>query len=127
MLKDIIVYWLPLPFIATANGMLREFVTKKYMSELAANQVSVGTAIILFFIYCLIVKDKIGLSSLNDALLCGAVWIVMTVIFEFGLGFVSGKPVDLILAEYNIFKGRLWPLVLLFTGLMPLIMYKLKA
>lgn len=127
MLKNILLFWLPLPFIATANGILREFVTKKYIGELAANQVSVGTGIILFFIYSLIIKNKIVLSSLNDALLCGAAWIVMTVIFEFGLGFAAGKPIDVILAEYNILKGRLWPLVLLFTGLMPLIMYKLKA
>jgi len=43
-------------------------------------------------------------------------WTAMTVCFEFGFfHFVAGVPWEKLLADYNLFAGRLWVLVLLTT------------
>ena len=56
-----------------------------------------------------------------DLLLIGALWLTLTVVFEFGFGhYVIGHPWKYLLADYNIFKGRLWSLVLLVTFVSPL-------
>jgi hypothetical protein len=61
-------------------------------------------------------------SVMSDkrALLTGLILVVMTVIFEFGFfHFVSGRSWDVLLADYNVLKGRIWVLVLLTTLLGP--------
>jgi len=39
--------------------------------------------------------------------------VVLTLLFEFGLGRALGRPMETLLADYNILRGRLWPLVLI--------------
>jgi len=56
-----------------------------------------------------------------DLLLIGALWLTLTVAFEFGFGhYVMGHSWRYLLADYNILKGRLWSLVLLVTFVSPL-------
>jgi hypothetical protein len=44
----------------------------------------------------------------------GLLWAALTLAFEFGVfGLALGHPWSELLADYNIFEGRLWPLVLL--------------
>lgn len=43
----------------------------------------------------------------------GIFWVVLTVVFEFGVfGVLLGHPWSELLADYNVFEGRLWPFVL---------------
>lgn len=50
----------------------------------------------------------------------GALWVAMTVSFEFGFGhYVAGHSWEKLLADYNLFAGRLWVLVLLSTFAAP--------
>jgi len=49
----------------------------------------------------------------------GGLWLALTVAFELGFGhWVGGISWDDLLADYDLARGRLWPLVLLavFTG-----------
>jgi hypothetical protein len=47
-------------------------------------------------------------------------WLVATIAFEFLFGhFVSGLTWSALLADYDIRRGRLWPLILLSVGLGP--------
>jgi hypothetical protein len=57
----------------------------------------------------------------------GIFWTVLTLAFETLFGhYVLGVSWELLLAEYNIFQGRLWPLVLLVTWFGPLLAAKLR-
>jgi hypothetical protein len=60
---------------------------------------------------------KIGsLVQRNDLWQIGVMRTAMTVCFEFGFfHFVAGVPWEKLLADYNLFAGRLWVLVLLTT------------
>jgi len=121
MLK-IILMWLcftPVPFL---NGILREKWYKKKIGELKSN---IAGAIILssfFLLYTyLFFKNEIIYFSTGKLLLMGFIWLIMTLIFEFGMGIVSGRSLRYMLADYNIFKGRLWPLFLLVVLFSPLL------
>jgi hypothetical protein len=52
----------------------------------------------------------------------GALWVGLTVAFEFGFGhYVMGAPWEVLLADYDILRGRLWPLVLAANLVAPLL------
>jgi hypothetical protein len=54
--------------------------------------------------------------------LIGALWVVLTVSFEFIFShYVVGHSWNALLADYNIFKGRVWSLVLLASFFAPLL------
>lgn len=57
-----------------------------------------------------------------DLLRIGLLWLVLTVAFEFGFFHsVVGKPRDVLLADYNLLRGRLWVLVLATVLLGPIL------
>ena len=45
----------------------------------------------------------------------GGLWLALTLAFEFGSGIAAGRPVEEMLADYALWRGRLWPLLLLAT------------
>jgi len=52
--------------------------------------------------------------------LIGGFWLVMTILFEFVFGhYVMGHPWETLLTDYNLFKGKMWVLVLITTFLAP--------
>jgi hypothetical protein len=62
----------------------------------------------------------LGKPSSAELLGVGLVWLVLTVAFELLLGhYVAGATWETQLADYNLLRGRLWPLVLLTTLLAP--------
>ncbi|WP_319762162.1 hypothetical protein [Maridesulfovibrio sp.] len=105
--------WIPMIPIAIANGVLREKTYGKRMNELRAHQLSSVTAIILFYGYTCLFQKIVPAADGSEALLAGAIWLSLTVCFEFVFGkYLAGHSWKKLLADYNIFKGRLWPLVL---------------
>lgn len=77
-------------FIAVLNGTARDLVYKKYVSELAARQISTISLIIFFGIYLGLVLKKYPIQSEFQAFYIGALWLVLTLAFEFGLGRFGG-------------------------------------
>lgn len=58
----------------------------------------------------------------------GLIGLVMTIIFETGLGhYVLGNPWSQVFRDYNILEGRVWPLFLLWLALAPYAFYELRA
>lgn len=52
------------------------------------------------------------LSTDREALQVGAAWAAMTTAFEFTFGrLVAKQSWSELLGSYNVFKGRLWPLM----------------
>lgn len=112
--------WLGGPVIGVANGTLRELAYKDRVGELRAHQLSTGSAIGLFAAYFALLDRCRPLASRREALEVGAVWLALTVAFEFGFGRgVAHTSWEELLADYDVRKGRLWPLVLLWIALGP--------
>lgn len=120
--------WIPLVFIAIANGLLREHFIALYLKELPAHQVSTATGLILFSIYMWITLKTWTPNSALQALGVGLMWLGLTVAFEFLFGhYVVGHTWSRLLQDYNILAGRLWVLVLIWVTLAPSIFYKLQV
>jgi len=112
--------WLGGPVIGIANGTLRELAYKDRVGELTAHQLSTGSAIGLFAAYFDVLARRHPLPSTRDALQVGAAWLALTIAFECGFGRgVAHASWEQLLADYDLRKGRLWPLVLAWIALGP--------
>jgi len=115
--------WIPMVAIAVGNGVLRETTYGRRVGELAAHQISCATAIALFYAYGFLLFRVFPIPGTGTALAVGAMWVGLTMAFEFLFGrFVVGHPWSRLLADYNLARGRLWPLVLLAVGIGPLVL-----
>jgi len=125
-LLKIILIWFGLLLLAIINGTIRDFLYPKILGEHRAHQISTITLLILISIYCYIIFSLWKLNTLNEAITIGIIWLLLTLAFEFLFGhFVSKKDWNILLKDYNIFQGRLWILILIWTALLPVICYKL--
>ena len=106
-------------FLVTAVtlGMVRERAIAPAMGEQAAHVI--GT---LLFIAAMLAIMRLFVSRITDSArprdlwFIGVMWTATTICFEFGFfHFVAGVPWEKLLADYNLFAGRLWLLVLLTT------------
>ena len=118
------VLWLVFAVLAIINGTVRARLYAPLVGEYAGHVISTVILIGVIFAgtYIFLRMLRIEYSQL-DLLLIGVFWVVLTVLFEFGFGhYVAGHSWEKLLADYNIFNGRLWSLVLVADLLDPLLM-----
>lgn len=112
-----------LAFLATAilAGTLRQFLLAPAMGDLPARA---ACTILLCFLYFVVIRTFVlrrRINSPSTRLLLGLFWSGLTLAFEFGFGLARGLGWDVMLADYNVLEGRLWPLVPLTLMLTPLL------
>jgi len=128
MISRYVLAWIPMPLIGIINGIIREYGYKNLAGEPLAHQISTLTGIILLGLYILFLTKKWRIGSASKAMAVGLIWLVLTVAFEFLFGhFVMKNPWSVLLHDYNILEGRLWPLVLIWIAIAPFIFYKLRS
>ena len=121
MISIYILFWFGMPFVAIINAVIREKVYKKFTGELAAHQISTLLLIIFIGIYTWLVSLGWHLDNAGEALTVGIIWVILTVAFEFGFGrLVMKHSWERLFTDYNILKGRIWILVLIWTLFAPL-------
>jgi hypothetical protein len=121
--KFALLTWAIVALCAIANGTFRAFVLQPVFDETVARMIScfMLITILLLISYYSLNRTKLNFSDI-ELLVIGTVWLALTLLFEFGWGhFVMGRSWDELLVDYDLLKGRLWALVLLFTFLAPLI------
>jgi len=126
MLIKILLYWLPMIVLAFANASLREFVLVKYYSVQRSQQLSTLSLILLCSIYLWYTIPLMNLQTTMEAMIAGFSWMVLTILFEFAMGLITHKSWPVMVENYNISKGKLWPLFLLSLLFMPLIILILR-
>lgn len=129
MIRRAMLAWLLMIPVAILNGGLRQSVFVPAVGELRGHQLSVLTGSAAFFavIYALLHRDAARYSD-RWLLGLGGVWVAATVIFEFGFGhWVMGNSWSRLLADYNIFAGRLWTVVLAVIGVAPLLVKRIAT
>lgn len=126
MLKYIIA-WIPLVFIAIANGLLREHIIANRVTDLHAHQISTATFLLFFSVYTWFLLSTWRPASTEAAIHIGLIWLGLTVAFEFLFGhYVAGHSWSRLLHDYNIFAGRVWILVPIWVCLAPYVFYQLQ-
>lgn len=119
--------WLLLAVVAIANGILRQATYGTLLSELAAHQISTLIGIVFTGIVVWLLSRAWPLRSARKAWTIGIVWLALTIAFEFGFGhYVAGHSWSRLLADYDLFRGRLWTLFLAWIAVAPWFFFKLK-
>ena len=127
-MKRYLIAWFVLLVVAIINGGLRDFTYGKHVSELLAHQLSTLIGIALFAVVIHQYVRRWPPTSARQALAIGLFWTMLTVAFEFlFFHYVGGHPWSVLLANYDIAGGRLWPLILLWVLVAPYLFYRLAG
>lgn len=117
--------WLVMLLVSIANGAARDFTYGRFMSELAAHQLSTLGSILLLGLVIRLFVRRYPLATLRQAIFLGLGWCALTVAFEFlFFHFVGGHPWSELLANYDISAGRVWVLVLLWIAMAPALFFR---
>ena len=120
--------WLLIVPLAIINGGLREAVFVPWLGHAPAHVASslLLSALVLVVAGWLI--RWIGPRSRGRAVAVGALWLVLTVGFEFLAGhYLFGQPWERLFADYNVFQGRVWVLVLIATFAAPVLAFRQRG
>jgi len=113
------VIWLAILVLASLNGALRDLVVAPRIGDTAAMAISTVVLCGLVLMVTWMSVGWIGPHSRRQALTVGLFWLVLTLAFEVGAGRLSGKSWSVVLADYNVLRGRIWVLVPIVTLLAP--------
>jgi len=126
MIKKSILVWLLIIPLAILNGTLREAFLIPWIGESYAEPVSVIILCLLIFIVSLVFIPRIGKEEQKTYWKIGILWIVLTIVFETILGLAMGNSFRELLKAYDITTGNLWLIVVIFMGIAPWLVAKIK-
>ncbi|MCW4034017.1 MAG: hypothetical protein NWF03_01490 [Candidatus Bathyarchaeota archaeon] len=114
--------------LAIINGTVRNKVYKPVVGDLTAHRISTVIFVTLIFVVTYLILQVSGVVLTDfSAITMGAIWVTVTILFEFVAGhYVFKNPWEKLLADYNIFKGRVWLAVLVASFLAPYLMNLLR-
>jgi hypothetical protein len=118
-----VLAWTALPFAAVANGVVRDKTYGKSVGETAAHSLSVAPLAAVVGFWAGFLARRWPLRSRRSAVRVGIFWLALTLAFETGLGKARGVSTHDQLAEYDVRRGRLWPLALAVIAFAPLFHY----
>jgi hypothetical protein len=119
------VVWFAIMLIAILNGAARDILLVPRLGDPVARALSCLTLAALIVLVTWISLRWIHPASLGDAWTIGAMWLAMTLTFEFVAGhYLFGTEWSTLLADYNLLAGRLWILVLVTTTVAPAFVFR---
>jgi len=126
LIKSFLVWLLFIP-LAIANGALRDILLTPALGDTLGRAVSsLSLSILILGLTVLLVK-RLGVNTRAGYLTVGAFWLVLTVLFEVSFFvLIMGHPMDELLGDFDIFRGRLWLIVLTTTFFAPLLASKMR-
>ena len=126
LIRSFVVWLLFIP-LAIANGALRDLVLSPVLGDGPARAVSSLTLSFLILGVTLLLVKRLGVDTRAGYLVVGGFWLILTVLFEVWFGvLVMGHPMDELLKDFNLFRGRLWLIVLAVTFFAPLLASKMR-
>ena len=123
-----LLVWLLFMVGAIANGAVRVKAIIPVTGEGVGHIISTAMlcAIILAITWATIAW--IGPGTTEQAIKIGAAWLLLTLAFEFGVGyFISHHTWTEMLADYNVLQGRVWVNVPIITFLAPWWMARVRG
>ena len=122
VLRRWLAAWVGGSALGVANGVVRELAYKDRVGKVAANQISTGSLIALLAAYFWILDRRWPIPTAQTALIIGAAWAVLTVLFEVGFGrYADRKSWSELLENYNVAEGQTWTFALIWIGFGPLL------
>lgn len=114
--------WVVIIAAETVHGILRTLILQPVVGDFRARQIAVFTGVIIILAVVYLFIPWLGGTSTPGLLLVGLLWLVLTVLFELGLGrLILRLPWDRIASDYDLSRGGLLSIGLMFLLLSPLI------
>lgn len=114
--------WVLMAVVAILNGGFREVVLIPRVGDYPGHVLSTALLVIAILIISFIYFWWAPIEYTKvELLLVGILWTVLTVGFEFLVGYAEGTPVSVTLGQYDVLAGQVWvavPLTLLVSPLL---------
>jgi hypothetical protein len=110
-----VLSWLLLLAVAFLNGAVRQFAYPSTLGDFAARQVAAGVGAVVLGVAIWFILRRWPLARAPLAWATGALWAVLTVAFEVALVRGNGRPWGDVVAQYALWRGSLWPLLVLWV------------
>lgn len=118
--------WLLIMFAESVHGTLRTLFLAPQVGDFRARQISFLTGMLLIFGVAYLLIRWMRAETTKALFAVGLLWLVLTVLFEFGLGlFVLNYSWERMLEDYDISRGGLMGFGLAFMLFAPLLAAKL--
>ena len=119
MIGRALLVWLLMMAVETIHGVLRSRFLVPAIGAVGAGQIGVliGSALILGI--AILTIGWIHPVSERALLTIGALWLVLTLAFEFGLGHALGRSWGALLADYDLGRGGLLSIGMVVLALSP--------
>jgi hypothetical protein len=114
-----ILSWLVLLAVAFLNGTVRQLAYPSTLGDFAARQVAAGVGAVALGIAMWLLLRRWPIQRPPQAWATGAIWAALTVAFEVALVRGGGRPWDDVVAQYALWEGSLWPLLVLWVLVAP--------
>jgi hypothetical protein len=110
------------------NGGLRDGRLTPRLGDTVGRAISTLLLCVLILLATWLTIAWIGPRTAGQALGVGALWLGLTLVFEFGAGhFAFGKSWTELLADYDLSRGRIWIAVLVVTLFAPVWTARLRG
>ena len=128
MIGRALAVWFAILLLASLNGAARAAWLIPKVGEEAGRAISTVILCGLVFFVTWLTIGWIRPATPADGLKIGALWLVLTLAFEFlGGHYLFRQPWSAVLQDYDVRRGRIWLLALVFVLLAPLWTARLKG
>jgi len=111
--------WLLIAVVESIHGALRQLFLVPAIGDLPSRQLGVFVGSALILLIAGLTARWLGAVTLRAQFAVGTLWVVLIVIFEFGLGAVLGYRCERMLADYQPSQGGFMGLGLMVLFLAP--------
>jgi hypothetical protein len=118
-LRKALIAWLLIASAETVAGTIRELFITPVIGQRSAHQLGFFIAVTNILFIAWLTAPWIKAETFKTQLVVGFLWLILMLIFEFGLGSVLGFSWKYLLADYNLARGGLMSFGLVIMLLAP--------
>lgn len=101
--------WVVMAAVAVVNGGFREIVLIPRIGDYNGHVLSTALLVAAILIISFLFFSRSAMAYTRiELLLVGVLWMLLTVGFEFLVGYVEGTPVAVTLGQYDVTAGQVW-------------------
>lgn len=127
MIGRALLVWLLMMALEIVQGVLRNQFLAPLFGSLRSRQIGVLSGSVLILAVAILTIGWIRPTSERSLLEIGAMWLVLTLSFEFGLGRATNRPWDDLLADYDLTRGGFLSFAMVLLALSPWIAARIRG
>ena len=120
--------WLLIMFAESVHGTLRQLFLAPIVGDFASRRITFFVGMLLIFVITYFFIRWIRVETFLSLFAVGLLWAILTLLFEFGLGFfVLGYTRERMLEDYDVSRGGLMGFGIAFMIFAPVLAAKLRG